>query len=148
MRFDIESDSDGFTVNFYMLDYGTFVDKGVSGKNKIRTYKNYEGKQLDSPYRYTNRMPPPNLLDKWIVRRGLAPITKEWRFKKRTIGEAGFAKSIQFLVARKIFFNGIQGISFFQRPLELAFKKFGPELLSMIAKDVTNSIKDSTKDLK
>jgi hypothetical protein len=35
IRFEVEKDSQGFTTKFYMLDYGTFVDKGVSG-NKIK----------------------------------------------------------------------------------------------------------------
>ena len=57
-------------------------------------------------------------------------------------------KSMGYIIARSIYSKGIQGISFFQRPLQLAFRRFGEQLLSMVAKDVTNSIKDSTKDLK
>ena len=36
IRAVVETDPNGFSVKFYMADYGTFVDKGVSGnKNPI-----------------------------------------------------------------------------------------------------------------
>ena len=31
IKFEVVPDSDGFSVKFYMADYGTFVDKGVKG---------------------------------------------------------------------------------------------------------------------
>ena len=34
IRYDIVYNKGNFSVDFYMLDYGTFVDKGVSGKSK------------------------------------------------------------------------------------------------------------------
>ena len=142
IKFDIESDSDGFTVNFYMLDYGTFVDKGVSGNRKTQSFKNYEGKVIPSPYKYTTKQPPSGIIEKWISARGIKGRNVKGQFTSIT------RKSLAYLIARKIKRDGIKGISFFQRPLQLAFRRFGKQLLSMVAKDVTNSIKDSTKDLK
>ena len=141
IKFDIESDSNGFTVNFYMLDYGTFIDKGVSGNRKTQSFKNYEGKVIPSPYKYTTKQPPSGILEKWISARGIKGRDKE-------TGRFITNKSLSFLIAKKIKRDGIKGISFFQRPLQLAFKRFGEQLLSMVAEDVKNSIKDSTKDLK
>ena len=55
----------GFDVEFYMLDYGAFQDKGVKGAGgKIKTGKNagdwggrryfttWEGKRKDSPFQF------------------------------------------------------------------------------------------------
>ncbi len=149
IKFDIESDSNGFTVNFYMLDYGTFVDKGVSGTKKTRSFTNYEGKTIPSPYKFgtgSSRIGKAKggmsgIMTKWVKMRGF-----QWRDKET--GKFMSHKSMGYIIARSIYSKGIKGISFFQRPLQLSFKKFGPDLLSMVAKDVKNSIKDSTKDLK
>ena len=148
LKFELLPTSEGFTVEFFMADYGTFVDKGVSGKKQIRTFTDYEGKTLNSPYQYRNKMPPPTILDKWIVRRGLAPRTKKGRFKARTIDKAGFAKSIQFLVAKKIQMQGIQGISFFQRPLMLAFEDFNKQVLTAVERDIIDNLTDSGWNVK
>ena len=43
IRFEVVRTETGFSTKFYMLDYGTFLDKGVSGNKKKRSYKNYKG---------------------------------------------------------------------------------------------------------
>ena len=118
-----------------MANYGTFVDKGVSGNKKKQSYTDYEGKTKTSPYSYTTKQPPSKVLDKWIVRRGIAPRDKGGRFISR--------KSISFLIARSIKVNGIKSTSFFQRPLELKLKRFGKELLINVRKDVVNILRQS-----
>lgn len=97
--------------------YGVFQDKGVSG---VKT-------KYNTPYSYTNKMPPPSKLDKWIVRKGLAPRDKG-KFKGRTISAVGFQKSIQFLIARHIFMHGIRPSLFFTKP----FKKYAKDLPSQL----------------
>ena len=65
IKFEVVTDADGFSVKFYMANYGTFVDKGVkgaggtikSGKHKgsyggRRHFITWEGKRKDSPYKY------------------------------------------------------------------------------------------------
>ena len=49
-------------------------------------------------------------------------------------------KTLTFLVARKIGRYGIQGISFFQKPLGLALEQFGKDLLGNVKEDIINSI--------
>ena len=114
----IAKTADGFTVQFYMSSYGQFVDKGVSGTQTKRTFKDYKGKVIKSPYSYKNSkghsQPPSKALDKWVVRKGIAPRDASGKFMSR--------KSITFLIARSIGRKGIQGISFFQKPLGLRFK--------------------------
>ena len=47
----IEKDGD-LTVRFTMASYGKFVDKGVSGTEVTRSFKDYKGKTLKSPFGY------------------------------------------------------------------------------------------------
>ena len=132
LKFSVQKDADGFTVNFYMANYGTFVDKGVSGNKKKQSYTDYEGKTKTSPYSYTTKQPPSGVLDKWVVRKGIAPRDEGGRFIKR--------KSLVFLIARKIKRDGIKGISFFQKPLALGLKQFGKDLLSNVKEDIINGL--------
>ena len=103
--------ANSFSLYFSMEDYGTFQDKGVNGKKK----------QYGAPYSYTTKMPPPSKLDKWIVRKGMAPKDKQGKFISR--------KSLQFLIARSIYRNGIKPSLFFTKPFEAAYKRLPEELV-------------------
>ena len=140
ISFKIVEDKEGFTVQFFMSSYGQYVDKGVSGTKQKRTFKNYKDKVIKSPYAYKNSkghsQPPSSALDKWVVKKGIAPRDAKGRFIKR--------KTLTFLVARKIGRYGIQGISFFQKPLSLALDNFGKDLLGNIKEDILNTLKKET----
>ena len=68
-----------------MADYGSFVDKGVSGTKKSRTFRNYEGKVIKSPYKYgtgsskvgKSKGGMSGIMAKWVKRRGF-----QWKDKK------------------------------------------------------------------
>jgi len=98
------------SMYFQMETYGFFQDKGVSGIKK----------KYNTPFSYTNKMPPPSKLDKWIVRKGIAPRDKKGKLMSR--------KGLQFAIARGIFINGIKPSLFFTKPFEKAFKKL-PDVL-------------------
>ncbi len=132
LTFKVITDADGFTVQFFMDSYGTFVDKGVSGTDVRRSFKDYKGRTISSPYKYTTKQPPSRVLDKWIVKKGIAPRDEKGRFMSR--------KSISFLIARSIKRKGIQGISFFQKPLMLGLKQFGKEMLGAVKDDIINGL--------
>ncbi len=132
LSFKVITDADGFSVQFFMDSYGTFVDKGVSGTDVRRSFKDYKGKTISSPYKYTTKQPPSRVLDKWIVKKGIAPRDEKGRFMSR--------KSISFLIARSIKRKGIQGISFFQKPLMLGLKQFGKEMLGAVKDDIINGL--------
>jgi hypothetical protein len=114
IRFEVEKDSQGFTTKFYMLDYGTFVDKGVSGNKIKRGYINTEGFAASSPYSYKSKQPPANILAKWVAKKGL-------KGRDKKTGRYISNMSLAFLIARKIKRDGIQGISFFQKPLGIRY---------------------------
>jgi|TARA_R110001606_G_scaffold360868_2_gene513891 hypothetical protein len=132
ISFKVEPSADGFSVEFYMNSYGTFVDKGVSGNKKRQTYRDYKGKTIVSPYKYTNKQPPSGIMDKWVVKKGIAPRDEKGRFITR--------KSISFLIARSIKARGIKSTSFFQRPLELGLKTFSSDFLEAIREDIIEGL--------
>ena len=103
--------ANSFSLYFSMEDYGTFQDKGVNGKRSVYT----------TAYKFGTKMPPPSKLDKWIVRKGIAPKDKQGKFISR--------KSLQFLIARSIYRNGIKPSLFFTKPFEAAYKRLPEELV-------------------
>ena len=133
ISFKVITTADGFSVQFFMDSYGTFVDKGVSGTKVKRSFKDYKGRTISSPYKYTTKQPPSRVLDKWIVKKGIAPRDEKGRFMSR--------KSISFLIARSIKRKGIQGISFFQKPLMLGMQQFSDKFGAAIKEDIINSLK-------
>tara|TARA_B100001094_G_C17876919_1_gene644932 strand:- start:108 stop:632 length:525 start_codon:yes stop_codon:yes gene_type:complete len=132
ISFKVISDANGFTVQFFMDSYGTYVDKGVSGNKQARKFKDYKGQVKSSPYKYTTKQPPSRVLDKWIVKKGIAPRDEKGRFITR--------KSISFLIARSIKINGIKSTSFFQKPLGLGLKQFGNDLLGAVKEDIIEGL--------
>ena len=121
------------TIRFKMASYGQFVDKGVSGTDKKRSYKDFKGKTLKSPFKYTTKQPPSRVLDKWIVKKGIAPRDAKGRFMSR--------KSISFLIARSIKKKGIQGISFFQKPLMIGMKTYNQKFSTALQQDILDNLR-------
>ena len=114
-------------VYFNMEPYGNFQDKGVSGTKR----------KFNTPYSYTTKMPPPSKLDKWIVRKGIAPRSKTGKFQSR--------KGIQFAIARSIFYKGIKPSLFFTKPFEQAYKTLPDVLIDkygLDAEQLLNQILD------
>ena len=132
LEFKVVKTTKGFSVQFFMADYGTFIDKGVSGTKKINEYNTYDGRRVESPYKYRSKRPPMKVFDKWIIRRGIAPRDDKGKFISR--------KSLQYLIANKIYTQGIKGISFFQRSLQLGLKDFYNQVGNAIKKDIINTI--------
>jgi hypothetical protein len=80
-------------------------------------------------------MPPPSKLDKWIVRKGIAPRNVAGKFQSR--------KGLQFAIAKSIFKYGIKPSLFFTKPFEKAFKKLPDVLIDkygLDAETLLNSI--------
>ena len=99
------------SLAFEMADYGKYQDKGVSGTEK----------KYNTPYKYTNKMPPTKVFDKWVVRKGIAPRGSGGQFAKR--------EGLKFAIAKTIFKKGIRPSLFFTKPFEAAFKRLPDELV-------------------
>lgn len=89
---------------------------------------------VDKGRRPGAKMPPPSALDKWIVKRKIAPRDKKGKFVPR--------KAVAFAIARGIAKNGIKGIhvvrktidSIYSKKEELIKKAAGQDLKEMIDK--------------
>jgi hypothetical protein len=133
IRFEVVPTDRGFSTKFYMLDYGEFLDKGVSGNEKKRSFENYKGQKQSSPYSYTTKQPPPSILSKWIKRKGI-----KGRDKKS--GRFITNLSLAFIIGRKIKRDGIKSLSFFQQPFGIEYKKLNEELLTELKSDIETYI--------
>ena len=146
IKFNVVKTANGYEIDFSMIDYGKFVDKGVSGAGgEIKTGKNkgnysgsnkftdYKGQTMSSPFKYTNKQPPTKAFDKWVVMRGIAPRDAKGRFMTR--------QSLKFAIARSIYIRGVEGISFFQKPLGLALKGFASGFGKALKEDILNNLK-------
>jgi hypothetical protein len=113
-----------FGVYFSMEDYGHYQDKGVNGVGPAT-----KGKTVvrNGAYSYTTKRPPISALDKWIVRKGIAPRNKEGKFISRT--------SLKYAIANSIYRNGIKPSLFFTKPFEAAFSKLPSELIEKYGLD-------------
>jgi len=130
LDYDLNVSKNSFGLEFLMEDYGIFQDVGVSGKKK----------KYNTPYSYTTKMPPPSKLDKWIVKKGLAPKDKDGKFIKR--------KSLQFMIARSIFINGIKPSLFFTKPFKKAFSNLDKDIVKAFRLDVEQLIQTTTQTKK
>ena len=108
------------SLYFEMLDYGIFQDKGVSGKVK----------KYNTDFSYKSKMPPSKVFDKWIVRKGIAPRNEKGQFMSR--------KSLSYLIARKIFREGIKPSLFFTKPFEKAYDRLPDEIIEAYGIDIVN----------
>ena len=133
ITFKVIADANGFSVKFYMNSYGTFVDKGVSGNKKKQKFKDYLGKTISSPYKYTTKQPPPNILAKWISKKGM-------KGRDKKTGRFISHMALAFIIGRKIKRDGIKSLAFFQKPLGLGLKQFGQELLGNVKEDIINNL--------
>ncbi len=128
LDYNLNVSKNSFSLELLMADYGVFQDKGVSGVKK----------KYNTPYSYTTKMPPPSKMDKWIVKKGLKGIRgKDGKFIKR--------KSLQFMIARSIFNNGIKPSLFFTKPFQKAFKNLDKDIVKAYALDVEKLLETTIK---
>jgi hypothetical protein len=133
IRFEVVPTDKGFATRFYMLDYGTFLDKGVSGNKNKRSFKNYKGTTVSSPYSYTTKGPPIDILSKWVKMKGLKP--KGWG-KGRDKDTGRYLSGLAIYISRKIKIKGIPSLSFFQAPLGEEYDKLKDGLLTKLKLDI------------
>lgn len=105
-----------------MKDYGAYIDQGVSGTEK----------KYDTPFSYTDKMPPPSAFDGWIVRKGFAPRNKSGQFQSR--------KSLQFAISRSIFKKGIYPTHFFSDAVIESERMLPKEIKDSFQLDVDETI--------
>tara|TARA_R110000787_G_scaffold70091_1_gene155834 strand:- start:29953 stop:30525 length:573 start_codon:yes stop_codon:yes gene_type:complete len=139
IRYKVVKTKAGYEVQFSMQYYGEFVDKGVSGVKVKRQFVNYLGKKITTDFSYKGKGPPIEILSKWIKRKGIKPKGKLAKGRDKKSGR--FVSGLAYLISRKINRDGIQGISFFQKPLQIALKTFNSQVKVAVAKDIRDTIK-------
>jgi hypothetical protein len=143
IRFEVVPTTEGFSTQFYMYDYGTYLDKGVSGNKKKQSFTDYKGGTASSPYSYTTKQPPTGILELWIAKKGLKGRKSLIKHRKpdspKTIKGAGqfiTNKSFAFAIAKTIQRKGIKSLSFFQIPLGVEYDKLKEGLLTELKLDI------------
>jgi hypothetical protein len=131
--YDYQVNPNSFSLQFFMNDYGEFIDAGVDGKEK-----KYGKRKFDLPtFSFKSKMPPTKKLDQWTIRKRIAPRDKQGRFLNR--------QSLTFAIARSIFKKGFKPSYFFASAFEQAYSKLPKEFLQKYELDIDNFLKFTTK---
>lgn len=121
----------GIEAGIEMNSYGLFIDKGVSGiKKKYATPYSYKSK--GGKYGLKG-MPPYKALDKWSVRRGIAPRDEKGKFLPR--------RQVLFLIARGIFNNGLKPSLFLTKPFDKMRNELPVKLVEAFREDAKAELK-------
>lgn len=127
--FRVNRTAEGYEVEFRMAQYGQFVDKGVSGNKVKRTYRTWQGSDINTPYRFKDKQPPPDILAKWISK-------KKIKGRDSKTGRYISNMSLAYVIGRSIKRKGLRSLSFFQEPLGLGMKSFGLGMASALKEDI------------
>ena len=124
LKSEVETENDYILIGFSMDKYGAFQDQGVKGSKSSE-------KAPNSPFKFTNKMPPSKPLSDWAKKRNIRLRDDSGKYKK------GNYKTIGFLIARSIFEKGIKPSLFFTKPFEAGYKKFiDTDLIKAFSQDI------------
>ena len=128
LGYDLKVNPNSFSLEFYMADYGQFVDQGVSGiKRKYNT-----------PFSYTNKKPPMQPLADWAKAKRIRLRDEKGKYKK------GNYKTIGFILQRSIYEKGIKPSLFFTKPFEKAFDNLPDDLIKRFGLDLDDLLDFTT----
>lgn len=128
LGYDLKVSPNSFGLEFYMLPYGEFIDKGVSGTKK----------RYNTIYEYTNKKPPMQPLMEWAKARNIRLRDEKGRYKK------GNYRSIAFVLQKSIYEKGIKPSLFFTKPFEKAFDNLPTELIEKFGLDIDDLLEFTT----
>lgn len=119
------------TLEFNMEDYGVFQDRGVKGA-KTRKAPN---QRENTPYKFTNKMPPFKDLRKWVQARG-------FQFRDSKTGRFKSYDQTARTIQRSIFNKGIPQTLFFTKPFRRQFDNLPENILDAFGRDVDRFLKE------
>ena len=111
-------------------DYWAFVDEGVRGAGGYKGKGKMRGQ--GSPFKFSNKMPPRGVIDRWIVNKPLKAARKDGKFIKR--------KSLAFLIQRAIYQRGLTRTQFFSRPFTQQLKKQTDAIVEAFGEDLEKQL--------
>ena len=142
IRFKVVPTATGFDTMFYMNDYGTYLDEGVSGTKVSHSFTDAKGKTRKSSYSYTTKGPPIDILSKWVKKKGI----KGHGMKKGRDKNTGrYITGLAIYISKKIRTRGIKSLSFFQKPLGVEYIKLKEQILDVLKLDIENYLTTYTK---
>lgn len=130
LDYDYKVSKNSFTASIKALDYGEFQDLGVKGARSSR-------KAPNSPFKMGTGSAPKGkfkgAIDKWVVRKGIAPRGTGGQFQAR--------QQLVINIMRSIFNTGIPASRFLSDPFEKGFKKLPDEIIEAFGLDVETFLK-------
>ena len=135
IRVDVVPDDKGFSVNFYMENYGEYLDVGVSGNKNSQSFEDYKGITKRTSHTYTTKGPPIDILSKWIKKKGIEP-KGFGRGRSKKTGQ--YISAFAYLISRKIKREGIKSLSFFQIPFGIGYRDIQENIAKKFKLDVEN----------
>ena len=111
-------------------DYWQFVDEGVRGAGGYKGKGKMRGQ--GSPFKFSNKMPPRGVIDRWIVSKPLKAARKDGKFIKR--------KSLAFLIQRAIYQRGLTRTQFFSKPFTTELKKQTDAIVEAFGEDLEKQL--------
>ena len=142
IRVKVVPTATGFDTMFYMNDYGTYLDEGVSGTKVSHSFTDAKGKTRKSSYSYTTKGPPIDILSKWVKKKGI----KGHGMKKGRDKNTGrYISGLAIYISKKIRTRGIKSLSFFQKPLGVEYTRLKKDILDILKIDIENYITTYTK---
>jgi hypothetical protein len=121
-------------VGFKMEYYGQFLDEGVKGAFPSLV-KNGRQKAPNSRFMFTNKRPPAGVIGEWAKKRGIRLRNDKGKFKR------GNYKTLGFILAKRIYAQGIKPTLFFTKPYEAGFKKYiQDQMPTQVAIDVDRMV--------
>ena len=90
-----------------------------------------------SPFKFSNKMPPRGVIDRWIVSKPLKAARKDGKFIKR--------KSLAFLIQRAIYQRGLTRTQFFSKPFTQQLKKQTDAIVEAFGEDLEKQLETIIK---
>lgn len=128
LGYDLKVSPNSFSLEFYMLPYGQYLDQGVSGTKK----------KYNTIFSYSNKQPPSQAIAEWAKKRRIRFRDIKGRYTKGTY------KSIGFILARSIKEKGIKPSLFFTKPFEKAFERLPADLIDRFNLDLDDLLDFTT----
>jgi hypothetical protein len=134
LRGEVVSEQDYAIIGFRMELYGQFLDEGVRGANPSLV-KNGKQNAANSRFRFKSKRPPAGQIAEWAKKRGIRLRGENGQFEK------GNYKTLGFIIANRIYAQGIKPTLFFTKPFQAGYKKYIQEQMpSEVAIDVDRII--------
>jgi hypothetical protein len=124
LDYELNVTKSAFSLEFFMADYGAFIDEGVHGS------KSSYIETANSRFEFSGRFKtiPTSSIDKWTVTKGIAPRDEKGRFINR--------QSLKYIIAKSIYEKGIKASFFFTKPFEKAFINLPADVVEAFALDI------------